>query len=383
MNKINYGKHQISRDDINEVVNVLKSDFLTQGPIVKEFEENFSKYIGVKYAVAVSNGTAALHLCNLVLNVSKGTKVITTPLSFVATSNSVLYCGGEIEFCDIDPNTLLIDIKSLEKKLNKSPKGTYSGIIPVDFAGYPVQMDKLKKIADQFNLWIIEDSCHAPGGYFIDSFNKKQTCGNGVFSDLSIFSFHPVKHFTCGEGGMITTNNKNLYEKLIKLRSHGISRDDFIHQGEVDELYYEMQYLGFNYRLSDINAALGKSQLKRANLNLEKRKNIALKYDRAFSKTSNIKIIETPNGHAYHLYVIRVKKRNMLYGYLKKLNINCQIHYIPIYRHPFYENLFKNKKLIFKETEKYYKECLSIPIYPSLSERDQNFVISSILNFYK
>ena len=270
---IPYCKHNITQEDINSVIKVLKSDFLTQGPKVKEFEEKFAKYIGSKYAVAVANGTAALHLCNLVLDVTKGSKVITTPLSFVASSNSVLYCGGEIDFCDIDPDTLLIDIAKLERKLKSSPKGTYSGVIPVNFAGLAIQMDKVRKLADEYGLWIIEDACHAPGGTFIDSDNQEHKCGDGAYSDLSIFSFHPVKHIACGEGGMITTNRKDLKDKLEKLRSHGISKNrDELFQNHGD-WYYEMHDLGFNYRISDISCALGISQLKRLCLgsNLEER----------------------------------------------------------------------------------------------------------------
>ncbi len=223
---INYGKQNITEEDIQAVIETLKSDYLTQGPKIAEFEEAFSKYIGSKYAVAVSNGTAALHLCTMALNVQEGDKVITTPITFAASANCVRYCGGEVVFADIDPDTYLLDIKKVRDLLEASPQGTYKGIIPVDFAGRAVDMEAFRNLANEYGLWIIEDSCHAPGGHFIDSNTKQQHCGNGNFADLAIFSFHPVKHIACGEGGMITTNDEKLYEKLLQLRTHGIVKDE-------------------------------------------------------------------------------------------------------------------------------------------------------------
>ena len=224
MNSIPYGKHNITQDDIIAFVNVLKSEFLTQGPKVKQFEEKFAEYVDAKYAVAVSNGTAALHLSALSL-FKPGDKVLTTPITFVATANCILYCGGEVDFVDIDPKTYLIDLNKLEDKLHSVPKGTYKGIIPVDFAGNPVNVEQFRQLARQNDLWIIEDASHSPGGYFIDSNNQHQYCGNGNYADLAIFSFHPVKHIAAGEGGMITTNNESLYQKLKLLRTHGITKD--------------------------------------------------------------------------------------------------------------------------------------------------------------
>ena len=279
---ISYGRHHITQEDIDEVIEVLRSDYLTQGPKVSEFESKFANYVDADFAVAVSNGTAALHLSNMVLGVKPGCRVITTPVTFVATSNSVLYCGGAIDFIDINCDTYLIDLEKLEEKLSSSPKGSYQGIIPVDFAGYPIDMERLRDIADKYNLWIIADSSHAPGGYFNNSKGEKQNCGNGMYADLAIFSFHPVKHIATGEGGMITTNNKELYKKLLLLRTHGITKESNIFQNSImtamgNQLetqnsklesypgwYYEMHELGYNYRLSDIQAALGISQLDRA-----------------------------------------------------------------------------------------------------------------------
>lgn len=384
---IPYGKQEINQEDIDAVVAVLKSDFLTQGPCVFEFEEKFADYIGAAYAVAVANGTAALHLCTLALGVNSGAKVITTPITFAASANCIKYCGGEVVFVDIDPETSLMDLDKLYLLLKASPKGTYSGIVPVDFAGYPVNLERVRAIADEFGLWIIEDACHAPGGYFIDSKGKKQNCGNGHYADLAIFSFHPVKHIATGEGGMITTNDKALYEKLLLLRTHGITKevDRFCNNPEVIEQggwYMEMQALGYNYRLSDIQAALGISQLYRANDNLEKRKKIARIYDKAFAGTK-VKILNNNKknySHAYHLYVIQVENRKALYDYLRKNNIFSQVHYIPVHLMPYYQQ-FGWGVGDMPEAEKYYEGCLSIPMFPSLSFSEQSFVIETILNF--
>ncbi len=382
MKPIPYGKHEINKEDIESVVDVLKSDFLTQGPRVEEFEMKFAAYVGSKYAVAVSNGTAALHLAALSLGVRKGTKIITSPISFVATANCIEYCGGEITFCDIDPETLCMDIRALKNILEKSPKGTYQGVIPVDFAGYPIQMDQIRSIANEYKLWILEDSCHAPGGYFIDNKGVNQNCGNGSYADAAIFSFHPVKHIACGEGGMVTTNDQKIYNKLKLYRSHGITKDSNKLNYNYDDWYYEMQTLGYNYRLSDIQCALGISQLKKAKLNIEKRKYLAERYIRAFRPLKNeIFFQKKCIGHAYHLFVIHVNKRKDLFYYLKEKKINCQVHYIPIHKHPYYKKKYGVKK--FKNSENHYAKCLSLPLYPTLKEDEQDYVIKSIFEFYE
>jgi len=263
MKSIPYGRQHITEEDIQAVAEVLRSDFLTQGPNIEEFEKKFADYVGAKYAVALANGTAALHLCTMALGVQEGDKVITTPITFAASANCVRYCGGEVVFSDIDPKSYLLDLNKLEDIIKKSPR-EYKGIIPVDFAGAAVNLEALKVIADKYNLWIIEDACHAPGGYFKDSKGKIQNCGNSAFADLAIFSFHPVKHIATGEGGMITTNRKDLYEKLLLLRTHGITKNPDLMSKVDGGWYYEMLELGYNYRLSDMQAALGISQLKRA-----------------------------------------------------------------------------------------------------------------------
>ena len=323
---IPYGKQNITEQDILAVTEALKGNFLTQGPTILKFEKLFADYIGCKYAVAVANGTAALHLNALALNVKPGDKVITTPITFAASANCIRYCGGDVVFADIDPETYLLDIAKVEALLNAAPKGTYQGIVPVDFAGRAVDLEAYRKLADAHGLWIIQDSCHSPGGYFIDSKGQKQNCGNGNFADLAIFSFHPVKHIATGEGGMITTNDEKLYKKLLELRTHGITRDTSIFQNSVtfaagqevsDDTaypgwYMEMQTLGYNYRFTDFQAALGISQLSRADQGLTRRKAIAEKYNERFSNNPSIKghsgFIE---GHAYHLYVIEIGRAHV------------------------------------------------------------------------
>jgi UDP-4-amino-4,6-dideoxy-N-acetyl-beta-L-altrosamine transaminase len=392
---IPYGRQNITQQDIDVVISSLQSDYLTQGPKIKEFEEAFANYIGSKYAVAVSNGTAALHLCTLVLNVNEQSKVITTPITFAASANCIRYCGGEVVFADINPDTYLLDIKKVKALLEASPKGTYHGIIPVDFTGRAIDLESFRELADEYGLWIIEDSCHSPGGYYIDSKGEKQNCGNGEYADLAIFSFHPVKHIATGEGGMITTNNETLYEKLLILRTHGITRniDDYSNSPtfatsvndtiNYPSWYMEMQILGYNYRLTDFQAALGISQLHRAEEGIKRRREIATNYDYAFEGKSFIKghsgIVE---GHAYHLYVIEVENRLELYNHLKINNIFAQIHYIPCHLMPYYKQ-FGWKEGDLPNAESYYGKCISLPMYPTLTKAEQNFVIRTIITFLK
>lgn len=397
---IPYGKQNITNEDLVSVTKALLGDYLTQGPLIHEFEESFAKYVGAKYAVAVSNGTAALHLSALVLSIKPGDKVITTSLTFAASANCVRYCGGEVVFVDIDPNTFLIDLDQVKKLLSNAPEGSYKGIIPVDFAGRSVNLEKCKKIADEYGLWILEDACHAPGASFIDSKGMSQKAGNGKFADLAIFSFHPVKHIATGEGGIITTNNEKHYKKLLTLRSHGITRESssFLNTIElagglsIDNVYpgwyMEMQELGYNYRITDFQCALGLSQLKRADDGLKKRIEIAHKYDLAFQNVSGIKspgLEIRPNiedRHAYHLYVLLVEDRLGLYNYLKANYIFAQIHYFPVHLMPYYRK-FGWKKNDLPFVEAYYSKCISLPMYPTLTVEEQDYVIATILNYYK
>ncbi len=380
-NPIPYGKQSLSQGDIESVISVLESDFWTQGPVVAEFENAFAEYVGATYGVAVSNGTAALHLCALALDVNENSRVITTPLTFVASANCIKYCGGEVYFADIDPGTLLMDIEKVKGLIDSKPKGYFSGIIPVDFAGSAVNLEAFRKLADEHGLWIIEDACHAPGGFFTDSNNKEQWCGNGVFADLAIFSFHPVKHIACGEGGMITTNDEKLYKKLLQLRTHGITKDPEQMTRNDGGWYYEMQTLGYNYRIPDVLCALGVSQLSRAEEGLARRREIAAKYRKAFEGTAIRMPAEDP-GHAYHLFIIQVDDRKGLYDHLKTNNIFCQVHYIPVHLQPYYQQL-GHKKGDYPLVEKYYEECVSIPMFPTLTVEEQDWVIEKILNFSK
>jgi UDP-4-amino-4,6-dideoxy-N-acetyl-beta-L-altrosamine transaminase len=376
-NPIPYGKQYLSQGDIDAVIGVLKSDYWTQGPMIAEFETAFAGYVGSKYAVAVANGTAALHLCALALDVNEKSNVITTPITFAASANCVRYCGGNVFFADIDPATVLLDIHKVKELIESKPEGFFTGIIPVDFAGSAVDLEAFRKLADAHGLWIIEDACHAPGGFFTDSKGKEQRCGNGAFADLAIFSFHPVKHIACGEGGMITTNDEKLYKKLLKLRTHGITKDPALLSQHDGGWYYEMQDLGYNYRIPDVLCALGVSQLGRAEEGLKRRRAIAARYRKAFEGTS-IRMPETDEGHAYHLFIIQTTDRKALYDHLKAHNIFCQVHYIPVHMQPYYKEL-GHKKGDHPHAEKYYEECLSLPMFPSLTDEEQEYVITKII----
>jgi UDP-4-amino-4,6-dideoxy-N-acetyl-beta-L-altrosamine transaminase len=393
MHIIPYGKQEITQQDIDSVVAVLKSDFLTQGPKVLEFEEAFASYVGAKYAIAVSNGTAALHLSTLALGLKQNENVITTPISFVATANCIKYCGGNVWFSDIDSETILLDLQKLELLLESEPYGTFKGVIVVNFAGNVIHLEKLRELTTKYGLWIIEDACHSPGGYFVDKSGEISLSGSSKFTDLSVFSFHPVKHIASGEGGMITTDNYDLYSKILRLRTHGITKSniEFINysksvgsdtDSDFPGWYMEMQDLGFNYRLTDIQAALGLSQLSEANTRLAKRKTIAAFYNDFFQDKEYI-LWQSGNveGHAYHLYILQVKDRLGLYNYLRKRNIFAQIHYFPIHLNPYYSSEI-NANFSLKNAELYYENCISIPNYPSLSDVELDYITSEIDKFY-
>lgn len=381
MEPIPYGKHHITSEDISAVTEVLQSSYLTAGPLVKKFEEEFAKLVGAKYAVAVSNGTAALHLSCLSLGLKPQEKVITTPITFAATANSVLYCGGQVEFCDIDPQTFCLDHRLVEEKLKNSQAGEYSGIIFVDFGGTPADLRAFHDLAKKYNLWLIEDACHAPGASFYDEVTQKNiTLGSGELVDLSVFSFHPVKHIATGEGGMITTNNPETYKRLLSLRGHGIIKSD---EGSNKPLWYqEMHELGYNYRLSDIHAALGLSQIKKLIDNIKKRNALAQNYLEAFKELPfEYQKTNSKDVHAYHLFVILTDKREELYYYLREKNIFCQIHYVPVHHHPYYQKKGHNPN-DHKHANNYYKRCLTLPLYPTLKEEEQNYIIKSIQDFF-
>jgi len=378
MKKIPYGRQNIDKNDIDAVVSTLKSDFLTQGPKVKEFEENFAEYVGANYAVAINNATAGLHLSVLALGLKKGGRVITTPITFAASANCIRYVGAEVWFADIDPDTYLLDINSVKELIESKPRGFFKGIIPVDFAGLPVNMEEFRALVDMHNLWIIEDACHAPGGYFVDSQSEKNFCGNGNFSDIGVFSFHPVKHIACGEGGMLTTNSKELYEKLMLLRTHGITKVNM--DENLGGWYYEMIALGFNYRLTDFQSALGITQLAKNNIGVERRNEISAAYKKAFEGKIKYQSLPQNSYNAHHLFIIEVENRKGLYDFLREHNVFTQIHYIPVHTLPYYKAI-GYEEADLSNSENYYKRCISLPMYPSLKNSEQKFVIKKILNF--
>lgn len=396
MKAIPYGRQEITESDIIAVTEALQADFLTQGPRILKFEQEFANYVDAKYAVAVSNGTAALHLSVLALGIKSDEFVICSPITFAASVNCVKYCGGNILFADIDPLTYLMDIDSVKNVIENNRDKKIRGIIPVDFAGRVPQLDEFRELANEHNLWIIEDACHAPGGFFIDATNKSQLAGNGKFADASVFSFHPVKHIATGEGGMITTNDENVYHQLLELRTHGITRDQskfenslaFANGNSISKpsdypmWYMEMQTLGYNYRITDFQAALGSSQLTRSATNLERRNQIAQRYtDELADCKGIIHSSGTVTGHAYHLYILEVEDRRGLYDYLRLEQIFAQIHYIPVHLMPFYKNQgWKEGDLPNAET--YYSRCISIPMFPSMSDEEQSIVINKIINYY-
>lgn len=378
MKKIPYGRQNIDQKDIDAVIDVLTSDFLTQGPKVKEFEQAFANYVGAKYAVAVNNATAGLHLATLALDIKKGDRVITTPITFAASANCVRYSDGEVWFADIDPDTYVMSLEKTRELIESKPKGFFTGIIPVDFAGLPVNLEEFRILADEHDLWIIEDACHAPGGFFTDSKGNRNLCGNGKYADIGIFSFHPVKHIACGEGGMLTTNSEELYQKLLLLRTHGITKENMStnHGG----WFYEMQDLGFNYRLTDFQSALGITQLAKNEKGVQQRNKIANNYKCSFEGLIKFQSLPEECYNAHHLFIIEVERRKELYDYLREHKIYTQVHYIPIHTLPYYVKIgYTNADL--KNSEHYYKRCLSLPMFPTLTEEEQNFIIEKTLDF--
>lgn len=380
---ISYGHQYITEEDVQAVVETLKSDYLTQGPKIAEFERNFAEYLGCKYVSMVSNGTAALHLCAKALDIKPGDKVITSPITFVASANGFKYEGAEIVFCDIDAKTYCMDLDKLEDILRDSPKGTYKAVVPVDFAGYPIDEERLRSLADEYGFYIVVDACHAPGGSYVDSKGQKQMVGNCYYADLTCFSFHPVKHIATGEGGAVSTNCKELYDKISLYRTHGITKDPNLLTKNDGGWYYEMQELGYNYRITDFQAALGSSQLKRLDWSIQRRNEIAQKYDEAFKEMN----IQTPYRsdkltHAFHLYIIQVDadKRKGLFDYLRSNKIFCQVLYIPAHTMPYYRQFgWKNGDMPIAEA--YYSRCLAIPMFPTLTDEEQDWVIDKVKEF--
>ncbi len=367
---IPYGKQWIDASDIKAVVEVLKSGWLTQGPKVEEFEKAVAKYCNAKFGVAFSSGTAALHAAYFVLGIKKGDEVITTPLTFAATANAVVYCGGKPVFADIKPDTLNIDPAKIEEKINPKTKA----IAIVDFAGQPADFDAIKKIADKHSLPLVEDAAHALGS----EYKGKKV---GSLADLTVLSFHPVKTITTGEGGMVLTNNEDLYLKMKIFRHHGI-----VKKPENGPWYYEIEELGYNYRLSDIHCALGLSQFKKINKFIAKRREIVKKYNTAFKNTNEIitpfeeKFAKT----AWHIYVIQLdlnklkKTRKEIFEMLAQKGIKCQVHYMPVHLHPFYKKNFEYKKGDFPVAENYYNRAITLPLFPKMTNQEVDYVIKTV-----
>jgi UDP-4-amino-4,6-dideoxy-N-acetyl-beta-L-altrosamine transaminase len=389
MENIYYGRHKIEDEDIRAVEKVLRGDFLTQGPTVAELESDTVRFLQniasdptEIYASAVTNGTAALHLACMALGVKPGDRVLVTALSFVASANAVLYCGGEVEFVDIDSKTHCLDLDLLELKLASQKLGHYQGVVIVDFAGVTADLKRLRKLADQYQFWIIEDACHAFGGTRTDSSSKKYAAGACAYSDIATYSFHPVKHIAMGEGGMVLTRKKSLHDQITLLRTHGITRDPTKLKKIDGGWHYEMQALGYNYRASDILCALAKSQLSRIDANLKRRQEIAAEYQTQLSGLPIIlPEIDPSVFHAYHLFVILTDRRKELYDYLLTQKIILQVHYNPIPKQPYYVERYGVQS--FPVSEHYYDRCLSLPMYHSLSKADQTRVISAIQEFFK
>ena len=380
---INYGRQSISDEDIDSVIQVLKGDWLTQGPAIAEFEKSLASYCGAKYAIALSSGTAALHLSALALKVGPGQEVITSPITFAASSNAVIYAGGVPVFCDIEAESLIIDNGQVKTMLERS--NIVSGLIPVHMGGALPDLEGLSAIAREKGLWIIEDACHSIGGTWQDSLGVWHKVGDCSHSDITVFSFHPVKHITTGEGGAILTNDKNLFEQIMELRTHGITKDPSKMLENHGGWYYEMQQLGYNYRITDIQAALGQSQLARSDEWVGRRLELVRAYDEAFVDCSDVIHQEhtKENRLSYHLYIIRVQNRKDLYEHLRSLQIYTQVHYIPVPLQPYYREKFGYEGGEFPVAEKYYEEALSLPLFPSLTDSEQNYVISSVLEFYE
>lgn len=393
---IPYGRQSIDDADIEAVVKVLKSDYLTTGPAVAAFEKKVADYVGAKYAVAVSNGTAALHVACLAAGIGEGDEVITTPITFAASANCVLYCGGTPVFADIDPDTYNISPEELEKKITSRTKA----IIPVHYTGQPCDMDAILEIAHKHNLLVVEDGAHALGAVY-----KGKKIGS--IADMTCFSFHPVKPVTTGEGGMIVTDNEELYRRLVLYRSHGITRNKDMMQQYEEQLqqssdpalqeaadmlrgdvidpggwYYQQLELGYNYRITDISCALGASQMDKLDRFLERRRQIAKKYDEAFADIPQIKTPWQQEGcqSGWHLYMIQTMERSRreVFDGLRQAGIGVNVHYIPVYRHPYYQrNGYAGVHCL--NAEAFYERAISLPIFPGLTGQQQDYVIEHVI----
>lgn len=380
VNYIPYGHQWIDDNDIKAVTSVLKNDWISQGPKVAEFEKLIASYCRVKYSVAFSSGTAALHAATFASGISYGDEVITTPITFAADGNCVLYNEGKVKFVDIKEDTYNIDSQKIRAKISSKTKA----IISVDFAGQPCDIDEIKRICEKNNIVFIEDAAHSIGAEY-------KTKRIGGLADLTIFSFHPVKTITTGEGGMVLTNNIEYYKKLKTFRTHGITKDTKELKKNEGDWYYEMQFLGYNYRITDIQCALGISQFSKLENFVARRREIAMRYNDLFKNVSEITTpYEKPDvKSAYHLYVIKLNldrlrvNRKKIFDALREKKIGVHVHYIPVHLHPFYQENFQYKKGDFPISEDYYNRALTLPIFPKMSEQDINFVASNVKKIIK
>lgn len=387
-----YGNHYIDKQDIKEVVKVLKSPYLTQGPKIDEFENALAKYVGSKYAIALSSATAGLHICGLVAGITKNTYAITSPITFVSTANAITYNNGKVLFSDISSKDLNIDPKKIKKLIER--KKTIKAIFPVHFGGYPCKMEEIYKISKKKNILVIEDAAHALGGKYITG----EKIGSCKYSDMCVFSLHPVKSIAAGEGGVITTNNYDHYRKLLRLRSHGINKldDNFLNNefsktdGYSNPWYHEMQEIGFHYRITDIQASLALSQLKKLDKFISKRRKLSNIYDKAFKNSKYLSPIlkDKKNLSSRHIYIVKVNlkklkmSRSELMVKLYNQGIGTQIHYLPVTEHPFYKKRYgnQNNKKYLKNAYDYYDSCLTLPLYYTLNYSEQKRIISVLNN---
>ena len=376
---LQYGRQYIDEEDISKVVEVLKGDYLTTGPYVKNFEEALAKKVGAQYAVAVTSGTAALHCAVIAAGIEKGDEVLVTPMTFAASANCILYVGATPIFVDVEENTGNIDVNKIEEKITDKTKA----IIAVSYRGNPVKIDRIMDIAKKHNLIVIEDAAHAIGAKYKDIY-----VGNNA--DMTIFSFHPVKHITTGEGGAITTNDKELYRTLIEVRSHGITRNVDIMENNDDPWYYEQIDLGYNYRMPDINAALGASQIKKLDSFIEKRKELATLYSSMLKGNQYVTLLEDTEGgfNSEHIYVIKLNleklncTRREVFSALIKENIGVNVHYIPVYFHPYYRKL-GYKRGICPVCEEFYERIITLPLHVSMNRDDVISVIKALDKVFK
>jgi len=380
MRNIPYGRQSIDQDAIDEVSKILKSDWLTQGPMIRGFEESLCRYTGARYAVAVSSGTAALHISCLAAGIKGGDEVITSAITFAASANCALYCGARPAFADISPDHIDIDPEEIERSVT----GKTKAVIPVHFAGHPCRMDAIRKIAKKRGLIIIEDAAHALGAEYNGS-----KVGSCKYSDMTIFSFHPVKSITTGEGGAVLTNSKYLYDRLLLMRNHGITKDASKLHKHDGPWFHEMQELGFNYRITDFQSILGISQLKKLDKFIKARRKIAHQYN---NELSEIDAIDLPSEDlnvksAWHLYCIRIKGnkpdavRKKVFCALRDNGIGAQVHYIPVYKHPYYKKIGYGD-VVCANAESFYRRAISIPIYPAMTEKDSGYVIDTLSKIF-